>query len=189
MAKLKNNVVTKRTRNKVDDIHIFNQRIEKTIQRKVQSSSVLIKTDKQLKVRTKFKKGVEYAKSVISNPSIKAAYEAVLADGQTAYNLALSDYFVAPEIQMLDTSKYHGKVGDIIRVRAIDNFRVNEVKLIIKKRNEIIIESGDAVRDSLNILLWKYTVTKVNTKVSGTKIIATAIDLPGNLTAKEEIME
>lgn len=188
MTKLKNNVVTKRTRNKVDDIHTFNQRIEKTIPRKVHSSSVLIKTDKQLKLRRKFKRGVEYAKSVLSNPSLKAAYEAVLTEGQTAYNLALADYFVPPEIKMLDVSKYHGKVGDIIRVRAIDNFRVNKVKLIIKKSDEIIIESGDAVRDSLNVLLWKYTVTKNNTQISGTKIIATAIDLPGNITAKEEII-
>ncbi|OIR05656.1 hypothetical protein GALL_120900 [mine drainage metagenome] len=188
MTKLKDNVVTQRFSGKVDDMQSFNQRIGTTIQRNALSSSLLVQTDKQVKVRKKFKRGVAYAKSVISNPSMKAAYEAVLTEGQTAYNLALADYFVPPEIKMLDVSMYHGKIGDIIRVRAIDDFKVNEVKLSIKNNNEIIIEAGDAVRDSSNILLWKYTITKTNTHISGTKIIATAIDLPGNRTVKEEII-
>lgn len=188
MTKLKNNVVTQRFSGKVGGIQAFNQKIDTTVQRNSRSSSLLVQTDKQVKVRKKFKRGVAYAKSVLSNPSMKAAYEAVLTEGQTAYNLALADYFVPPEIKMLDVSMYHGKVGDIIRVRAIDDFRVNAVKLSIKNNNEIIIEAGDAVRDSSNILLWKYAATKINTHVSGTKIIATAIDIPGNKTVREEII-
>lgn len=188
MTKLKNNVVTQRFSGKVGGIQAFSQRIDKTIRRNSLSTSTLVRTEKQLKVRKKFKRGVVYAKSVLSNPSMKAAYEAVLTEGQTAYNLALADYFAPPEIKMLDVSLYHGKVGDIIRVRAIDDFRVNTVKLCIKKTNNILIEAGDAVRDPSNILLWKYATTKTNAHVSGTKIIATATDLPGNKTVKEEII-
>ncbi|MDE3145560.1 MAG: hypothetical protein KGL19_15490 [Bacteroidota bacterium] len=188
MTKLKDNVVTQGFSGKVDDMQSFNQRIDETIQRNSLSSSTLIRTDKQLKVRKKFTRGVAYAKSVLLNPSMKAAYEEVLTEGQTAYNLALADYFIPPEIKMLDVSLYHGKVGDIIRVRAIDNFKVDAVKLIIRTKDELLIEAGDAVRDSSNILLWKYTITKTNTHISGTKIIAAAMDLPGNRTVKEEII-
>ena len=188
MATQKNNVVTHGLSGKVGDMLLFRQRAGNTIVGKIPENALADPTAKQLAVQEKFTEGAQYAKSVIADPATKALYDAMVVEPQTAFNLALADYCVPPDIKSVDVSLYAGVVGNKITVKAIDNFMVKHVKLEIRKPDNSLIEQGDAVQDPSNGLLWVYTATAVNAAVSGTKIIAKAIDLPGNITEQDEIM-
>ena len=189
MAKFKNsNAITHGLSGKFADVLVFRQRAGETFIGKIPASRTGELTDKQIQVQERFTEGAQYAKSVIADPATKALYDAVAVDPQTAFNLALGDYCSPPEIKSVDVSLYAGVVGNKITVKAIDNFMVKHVKLEIRKPDNSLIEEGDAVQDPRNGLLWVYTTTAANAAVSGTKIIAKAIDLPGNITEQDEIM-
>ncbi|HJU45874.1 MAG TPA: hypothetical protein VJ647_03775, partial [Chitinophagaceae bacterium] len=47
--------------------------------------------------------------------------------GRSAHNVALQDAFNAPEILGIIRQGYQGRIGDIIVVQALDDFRVTGV--------------------------------------------------------------
>lgn len=144
-------------------------------------------TARQREIRELFAEGVLYAKSAIADEVIKAAYQAKASGNQTAFNLALSDFCKAPEIRKYNVSDYAGKIGDKISIRAIDDFKVEWVKLIIKDRTNSTIEEGAALL-SANGADWIYTAKAVNRGLAGTKLIISAADMPGNITTQEVIL-
>ncbi len=72
-----------------------------------------------------------------------------------------------------------GQIGDQIRVRAIDNFRVTEVKVSIHDASDTLVESGLATLSPNNID-WTYDATTLHSDLAGTKVTAEAKDTPGN---------
>jgi hypothetical protein len=70
-------------------------------------------------------------------------------------------------------------VGDVIVVHAMDDFKVNAVRIAIHNADGELIEEGAAVEDAGG-LSWSYAVTQANANVAGSKITATAIDIPEN---------
>jgi hypothetical protein len=101
---------------------------------------------------------------------------------QTSMNVAMADFFHAPEIIGIDTSNWHGNPGDNIRVQAVDNVMVTQVTVIIMDENNAVIEQGLAAQEG-NSSWWVYPTT-VNTS-AGTQIVALAQDLPGNIAEFE----
>lgn len=188
MAKFKDNVVTHGLSGKVGNMLQFSQRAGKTIVGRIPNRSGIIPTDKQEQVIEKFQEGAVYARTAMADPAIKALYEAGTPEGQSPYNVALGDYCSAPKIKLVDVTGYKGIIGDIITVKAIDNFMVKTVKVRIEKLDGTLIEAGDAVQDAMNGNKWNYTATVANAQISGIKVIAEARDLPGNITTKEELM-
>lgn len=188
MAKSKNNVVTHGLSGKVGDMLVFRQRAGQTLVGKIPVRSTVAPTDKQIMVKEKFQEGAIYAKAAIADPVTKAFYDSVAAKGQTAYNMALADYCVAPEIKSIDVSAYTGAIGDKIEVKATDNFMVKSVKLRILKLDGTLIENGEAVQDEANSIKWVYTATTVHAEITGSKVVAQAIDQPGNVTEKEQVI-
>ncbi|MBO9573920.1 MAG: hypothetical protein J7497_17160, partial [Chitinophagaceae bacterium] len=100
------------------------------------------------------------------------------------YYLAFLDAMNAPEVLFIDTGEYNGKIGNPIMVEAIDNFQVKDVRIEIFSKSGGLIEQGFAVQQKCT-LYWKYKATKENPWVTGTRIVATAIDLPGNEQSME----
>ena len=185
MAKNKNNVVIKGMSGKFADMLVFSQRFGQTIVGKVPLRSGT-STASQLAVREKFSQATIYAVSAISDPATKKDYEAMAIPGQSAYNLAIADFFNAPEIESTDTAGYSGNIGGLIKVKAKDDFRVAKVTVIISKANGTIVEQGDAV--SMNGVDWVYTATIANSAYSGNKVKVQVRDLPGNLTEAESTL-
>jgi hypothetical protein len=136
-----------------------------------------------------FQKAVLYAKSQMGDPATKAAYEAKAQGSEklSAYNIAVADFFNAPDIEEIDMSGYTGAVGDKIRVSAIDDFMVAEVGVEIYNSDGSLVESGKAVQDS-NAVDWVYTATAANGDLSGDKVVIKASDIPGNISEKEEVL-
>ncbi len=145
-------------------------------------------TPLQQGVRELFAEGVLYAREVIADEVKKALYQAKATGNQSAFNVALSDFCKAPEIRKYSVSDYTGQIGDKISIRAIDDFKVESVKLVIKSSTDSTIEEGLAVL-SANGADWIYTATVANPTLPGTKLIMSAADMPGNITTQEVILE
>ncbi|HEY5507894.1 MAG TPA: hypothetical protein VIK29_04415 [Paludibacter sp.] len=143
-------------------------------------------TEAQQKVRSDFQEAVIYGKSVNADPVRKAAYAEKASPGQSAYNVAVADYFNAPSIHDIDLSNYNGQVGSIIRIKVTDDFKVAKVQVKIANTDGSEVEVGEAVLEKDNNLYWLYTATKLNASPTGDKITVTAWDNPGNSTVKEK---
>jgi hypothetical protein len=146
-------------------------------------------SEKQKTNQKRFQKAVLYAKSQMNDPVAKAVYEEKSKEqGQpNAYNIAIADFFNAPDVEEVDLSAYKGAVGDTIKISAIDDFMVAEVNVEIFNPDGSLVESGAAVQDS-NALYWVYTATAVNADLDGDKIVIKVSDIPGNTTEKEETL-
>ncbi|WP_379963399.1 hypothetical protein [Epilithonimonas sp. UC225_85] len=187
MAESKNNIITHGLSGKVGDLIVFSQRDGKTYVSKAPKPKTVEDSPKQKEHKLKFQKATLYAKSVINNPELKQMYaaKADTSKGMSTYNVAVADFFNAPEIQSIDLADYKGKKGDIIRILAIDDFAVKTVMVKIESENGNLIEEGAATDSGYE---WLYTVTITNTNLTGCKITVTASDYPANLAETTKIL-
>lgn len=188
MARSKFNVLTHGLSGLVGDMIVFRQKAGRTIvASKPRPSSKPLQAI-SLAIRERFKRASNYASSVMGNLTLKAEYQQTAKPGQSAYNMAFTDYQKAPEIyEDIDLSVYTGAVGEAIEVSVIDDFRVDSVHVKLIDAADVIIEQGQAVQ-SPNGLDWVYTFTVENSVVAGCKLVITAMDLPGNKTVLEKIL-
>lgn len=129
--------------------------------------------------RRKFSRARTYAKWAMSDETVKSLYRKSVRKNRTAYRLAFRDGFNAPRIVRIDTENYNGHPGNVISVRAMDDFRVTGLRVIIYSAEGKLVEEGDA-KLSCNGIDWLYTTTVTNLPASGSTVYATAKDLPGN---------
>jgi len=143
-------------------------------------------TESQLVVRDRFAEASFYAREQMSRPESLAIYKTgVTPKLNSAYMVAVSDYLKRPRITAFNASAYSGAVGDLIKVRASDDFRVVSVTLVISAASGEVLERGEAVFTSLGGLMDCIYTTKVaNPSVAGTTIEVIVTDLPGNETSK-----
>ncbi len=186
MAKSKNNVVTHGLSGLIGDLLVFRQRANKTIVADRPRAFSKPPTAIQLEIRQHFKRAVQYAKTALIDPILKAAYQAMTKLGQTAFNTAFADYQRAPEFDAeVSLESYSGAVGEEITVSVLDDFRVTSVRVEIRNADGSLLEEGEAVQ-SENGPAWVYTTTMFNSELPGTTIMFTASDLPGNRTVLEK---
>jgi hypothetical protein len=186
MAESKNNVVTHGLSGKID-LLVFRSRGNRTIVSTVPHKSSQPASAAQEAVKQKFQQAVIYGKSVNADPALKAAYAAQASEEQSAYNVAIADFFNAPDINEIDVAGYTGAVGSKIIVKATDDFQVNRVHVKIENGDGSLVEEGDAVADAIG-LNFTYTATVANASVAGDKITVTAYDNPGNETESSKTL-
>ncbi|MBO9572680.1 MAG: hypothetical protein J7497_10815 [Chitinophagaceae bacterium] len=188
MAKQENNIVMKNARGMFGDQVVFKLRAGETIL----AAPPIVNTERVITaeeeaVREKFRQTVRFAKAAIKDPAKKEAYLAMAKRGQTAFNVAFSDFYFAPEILEINPDFYNGVVGDIITITAVDNIKVVSVNVRIIGAGDNLIEQGNAA-DALDGMTWKYAATVANANMAGVKIVATATDIAGNATILEFVM-
>ncbi|MBO9572537.1 MAG: hypothetical protein J7497_10070 [Chitinophagaceae bacterium] len=187
MGKNINSVVTKGFSGAIGDDIVFRQTKGDQVVAKLP-----VKSKKPNLIREKFvfefRKAILYAISVMRNPELKKQYERIAKGVQSAYNLALRDARKAPVVAEINTSQYKGVVGNLIPITALDDFKVTSVRVAIYGANGVLIEEGNAIFPELS-MYWIYTVTAVNAQLVGSKIEVTAVDLPGNETTAEVILD
>ncbi|HYG38092.1 MAG TPA: hypothetical protein VD908_05710 [Cytophagales bacterium] len=184
MAKIKNNPALFGASGKFGDIMVFRQFKGKTVlSYNTEKTEEL--TEKQLAVKDRFNEAVIYAKSKTQDPIIKAEYEARMGDKFTsAYSVAVADFLRVPEIRNINLVAYNGQAGDKILIRAVDDFKVVSVSVLITNPDGTVIESGLAVLTD-NGMDWEYTATVTNPTYLGDKIRVQVTDLPGNVVSEE----
>ena len=98
---------------------------------------------------------------------------------KSAFNIAVADWFHAPEVKDIDLSGWHGAAGEPIRVQALDDVHVKHVIIRIKDGNGDLLEEGSAAETTE--MHW-YEYAAVGSYTGTLTVTATAIDLPGNMT-------
>jgi hypothetical protein len=179
MAQAVDNVIIKGFSGTVGKQITFSQRAGKTIVGKSRRKSTLPASEKAIAVRARFSASISYAKTAMKDPATKSLYKAVAAPDQSAFNLALRDAFLAPKVENIDASNYHGQAGERITIQATDDFKVTGVTVSIHDPSGNLIEGGTASPDQ-NGSDWIYFATQNLVSVNGSKITAQAKDLPGN---------
>ncbi len=122
------------------------------------------------------RRAVTYAEFACEQPIYQCKS---VGSSNTAYNLAVADALVKPEILDIDIHGWTRKVGQTILVTARDNFLVLSVRLVIRKGNSIL-EEGEAEQSELDGLIWRYTLQTAVERKPGIFLDAYAYDLPGN---------
>lgn len=181
MARIDENMLINRASGNVAKQFVFKKRGMKThIAKMPPLKSKAIPTAQQESVRDSFGSAVLYAKGAVSDPDLKNEYKEKTPVGSTAFNTAMKDYFNSPVVSGIDHSEYDGALGSSIVIFAKDDFRVIKVKVSIRNATGTLVEEGTALLDTRNHNKWDYKATQLNATLTGSKITATAFDLPGN---------
>jgi len=150
---------------------------------------MLNSTDKQTAVREKFLEASQYANRQMQLEDARALYaEGITKRKASAYVVALCDYLTAPVVKSIDTLSYRGAIGDKLVIKAVDDFKVTKVKIVITNAAGAIIEEGEAQPDAEKANLWEYEARVGNPTLVGTKIQAVAYDRPGNTGTAEIVL-
>lgn len=99
-------------------------------------------TEAQKRVRRRFAHVVQYARQVLLEPGIQAAYTAKAREGRPPFIVALSDFLNCPVVEEIDAKDYMGNPGNLIRVKAYDGFKVTEVSMTIQSAGGEIIATA-----------------------------------------------
>jgi hypothetical protein len=122
----------------------------------------------------RFARASAYAPAAQVNPVYQDL--AAVTPMWTAYNFALSDWSHEPEIHRIEEKK--GR----IRVHATDNVMVARVQITVLDADGRIVEAGDAIRKKGD--WWEFA-----SQAQGTKIVAEAWDLPGNVVRQDVLFK
>jgi hypothetical protein len=146
-------------------------------------------TPHQEMMRSRFQRAVMYAKKQMQDEQRKAAYAAAINGRKhSAYAVALTDYMTAPKVTSVDISNYKGVVGDPIIIHATDDFKITEVHVTISDSYGNTIEQGNAILSPGLKEEWRYVITETNSTFAGTRILAQAMDQPGNVGLLEVVI-
>lgn len=107
-------------------------------------------SEKTAEYQKKFREATQYANMQMEREESRALYTRG-ADKQrriSPFIVALRDYIKPPEVTSIDTSDFYGRAGDVILVKATDDFMVTKVKVTIRNKAGELIEEGEAVASS-----------------------------------------
>lgn len=133
--------------------------------------------EEQLAHQEAFRQATTYAKVAKDQPVYISKAQGT---PQTAYNLAVADWFRHPQVIEIDARGWTGAVGQSIHVRAVDDMQVKRVTVTIRDESLALLEEGEAVQSPTDRLLWTYTTQTSISLASSPQVAATAEDLPGH---------
>lgn len=132
----------------------------------------------------RFRGAHAYADRVLQSEEKSALYAKGINPKRTsAHTVAFQDYLNPPVIHYISVYKFKGRAGDVITVKATDDFRVEAVAIEVFDGKGNLLEKGNAERYKRKPFIWKYKTTVANENFDGSVIVATATDLAGNDTA------
>ena len=184
MAKVKLNPVVLDVHGKMGDI-VFKQFEDRTIiARKGQSHQP--NSPAQLAVRERFRLAAFYGKTAFADPVTRAAYAGKAKNKRTrVFAMMVGDFFNAPVVDEVDLSAYAGRSGDVIRVRASDDFEVTGVSVQMREPSSgEPLDGGAAVRGADNV--WVFTAQSNIPHDHPFVIEVSATDRPGHKTSNTQ---
>jgi hypothetical protein len=102
--------------------------------------------------------------------------------GKRPFNIAVADWFHAPEILEVNLSGWNGPAGGLVRVRAIDDVQVKRVIVRFNDAAGELLEEGAATE--AGALWWNYA--SVTPMTGAVTVTVTAVDLPGNMAESSQ---
>ena len=147
-------------------------------------------SEKAALYQERFREATQYANLQMEREESRALY-ARGADKQkkiTPFIVALTDYIKPPKVTAIDTSGFFGRVGDVIVVKATDDFMVTKVKVTLRNKAGDLIEEGEATAVPDMVNTWSFRTTVAIKSLAGTAIRALAYDRPGNVGSMEVVV-
>jgi hypothetical protein len=184
MAKQEGNVVTHGLSGMIGGQLVFRQLHGQTFVSTAPRASGHVTENQKLNQR-RFQRAVLYGSAVAADPELSATYAAKAKKGQSVRNVAVADFFHAPDIETIDLTNYHGQPGDTIRILVTDDFAVKEVKVVIIRTDGTLVEEGNAQPEATGYE-WTYIATQPNDGLEGDRIEVYASDTPGNISQAEQ---
>ncbi len=131
--------------------------------------------------RSKFLEAVSFARSILTDPTIKASYQLIAKShgSGNAYSMAVKDYFNPPIIDAVKVDNYSGQTGELISVSLAERFPIGSAELSIKDGSGSTLESGDLIKNPTSGF-WEYTSTSVVADLTDHTVEVSARDLAGN---------
>lgn len=188
MAKIKGNHFMKNVRGMIGKQVVYKERLGTPyVAARPEINEDRVATDEEQGNRNRFGEAVEFGKQAVKNPALKKEYAALAKRGQTAYNVAVSDARIPPQINSLLTQGYNGRIGSCILVQATDNVKVRRVHVAIFDETMELIEQGEAADNGDNFN-WIYAATVSVENVRGCTVEVSAYDIAGNETIKAVVI-
>lgn len=107
-----------------------------------------------------WKESAARAKAALEIPAMRAFYEKIAAERETrAYTVAFTDFLVEPSFKPLDLSGYQGGVGNLIKIRALDDIGLADVEVTLTTLDGTQIEKGKAIESGVGTGQWTYIAT------------------------------
>ncbi len=177
MAQVRNNIIIQGLSGMIGkQILIRQDKIGRTIisaRPRYNANRILSETQKQH--HDKFREAAAYARAARG----AAVYISKAAGTpMNPYNVALADWFHAPEILEINLGDWSGQPGKVLRVKAIDDVLVTGVNVHIQGAGGTLLEQGEATQ--VDGLWWEYTTHATGS--GSLTVLASAQDMPGNLT-------
>jgi hypothetical protein len=144
-------------------------------------------SEAQLECQDRFRKATKFGHKVLGDAELNLIYKNKAKENQSSWNASISDFLLKPEIETIDTSKYHGQEGDTIKIEAYDKYKVASVIVMIINALGLQIENGPAVQMPTGE--WVYKVSAVNPDWRGTRVVVRVSDLPGNIVQGEAVLD
>ena len=188
MTMIKNNPLLKGASGMLGDVIVYRESRGQIIMANRPKRSGK-RTANQEAVSDRFLEAVQYAKMKVADPEQKAEYQAVVNERvNSAYAAAVNDYLKAPVVKEVRLKRYKGNVGDVIVVKAVDDFKVTGVFVEIVSATGTALESGNAVLQEASVFEWTFTAATANAALPGTQVIVSATDKAGNETRTETVI-
>lgn len=176
MAIVKDNILLQLVRGSLGDQLTIYERNGQVIMAKKRGPSKKKASERQVEARRRMKIAAAHAKAVLRDPELKAYYASKAGPGQNAYNMALKDAYLAPELQEITVE------DTTVTVTAKNEFRVAEVEVSILNETGKVVEKGKAVL-RWNGVDWYYKAAHLP---KGGKAVVVVRDLPGNEVTREK---
>jgi hypothetical protein len=178
MPKVKFNKLVESISGRVGDL-IFYQVDGQNLSRTVPQITPEERSQKQEANSGRFLAAQHYAAKALAEPALKAAYKALCRGHQNPRNLAIRDAMRPPVVESINLERHAGKPGQVVRVKATDDFRVVEVKVTIRGPHGELIEEGQTELSS-DGADWCYTAKVEVPSGQTVSVTAAAKYNPGN---------
>lgn len=181
MAKVRNNVVIRGLSGSFGDQMVI--RIDKAgrtiVSNKPEFDENRQFTAQQLAHQAAFRDASEYAMSAKGQEEYAAKAEGT---PMSPYNVAMADWFHAPEVTDVDLGAWTGQAGQKIHIQAADDVKVTQVTVVITDESDVVLEQGSAEQSAIGG--WEYITTA--TASGSPKVIVSVQDLPGHIAKMTE---
>jgi hypothetical protein len=137
------------------------------------------RSQKQHANSSRFLAAQQYAAIALADPLLKAAYKAACRGHQNPRNLAIRDAMRAPVVESIQLDAFTGHAGQVVTIKATDDFRVVAVQLSIHGPGGALIEQGLAELTAEDGA-WHYLTRTEVPAGQSVSVSAVARDNPGN---------
>lgn len=141
----------------------------------------------QAEIRNKFARAVQYGKTALLDPALKAEYKAIAHAKKltSATVAAISDFRKPTRLDSIYIVE-NAPVGTGMYVILQDNYKAKEMMICFYDKDGVAIENGNG-SFTFGDRGWFYVSTKTAYS-RGIKIVVTVKDRPGNVTSFEHVI-